>query len=265
VWLADVTGDGRPELVARTYSGVTVTPFWIEKQLAISSAASGRGPTIAVDSIASAYGANLTIDTLSSTVANQYDIVGTRMSIVDAQGKVATLPLFYASPGQVNFLVPAGLAAGPARVTLEASATNTVAFADITLARIAPGLFIVDPTRLVAANVIRVKASGQQIAELPYAIDPGLRAAPIDLGPVGETVVLVLYATGVRGRNGLSDVSVTIGGVTAPLAYAGAQNEFPGLDQVNVAIPRSLAGKGSVEVVVTVEGQASNAGRIEIK
>lgn len=265
VWLADVTGDGQPELVARTYSGVTVTPLWIDKPLVVSSAASGRGPVLAVDSIASAYGANFTFEAQSVTAANPYDILGVRMSVVDAQGKVATLPLFYASPGQVNFMLPAGLAAGPARVTLQASAKNVVTFADITLARVAPGLFIVDPTRLVAANVIRVKSNGQQIAELPYAVDPGLRAAPIDLGPQGEIVVLVLYATGVRGRNGLSDVTVTIGGVNAPVAYAGAQNEFPGLDQVNVTIPRSLVGRGSVEVVVTVEGQASNAGRIEIR
>jgi uncharacterized protein (TIGR03437 family) len=134
------------------------------------------------------------------------------------------------------------------------------------LARVAPGLFMVDVSRLVAANVIRVRANGQQLVESPYSVDGGvLHGAPVDLGPVGDKVVLVLYATGLRGRNGLGDVTATIGGVNAVVEYAGPQNQFPGFDQVNVVLPRSLAGRGSVDVVVTVEGQASNAARILVQ
>jgi uncharacterized protein (TIGR03437 family) len=139
-------------------------------------------------------------------------------------------------------------------------------FADIVLARVEPGLFIVDISRLVAANVIRVRANGQQVVESPYSLDGGvLHGAPVDVGPVGDKVILVLYGTGVRGRNGLGDVTATVGGAAAVVEYVGAQNEFPGLDQVNIVLPRSAAGKGSVEIVVTVEGKASNSARLLVQ
>jgi uncharacterized protein (TIGR03437 family) len=53
-------------------------------------------------------------------------------------------------------------------------------------------------------------------------------------------------------------VTCTIGGQNATVLYGGAAPGFPGLDQVNVQIPAALAGAGSVNVVVTVDGQASN-------
>ena len=33
--------------------------------------------------------------------------------------------------------------------------------------------------------------------------------------------------------------------------YAGPQSQYPGLDQINVRLPASLAGSGSVDVIVT--------------
>ena len=67
---------------------------------------------------------------------------------------------------------------------------------------------------------------------------------------------LIFLATGVRGRTSLSNVHATIisreaywGPKTGPVAdapveYAGPQVELPGLDQVNVRLPRSVAGFG---------------------
>jgi uncharacterized protein (TIGR03437 family) len=102
---------------------------------------------------------------------------------------------------------------------------------------------------------------------LPYEVVGGfLRPLQVDLGSPGDIVVLVLYGTGIRGRTSLDQVTATIGGASAPVAYAGVQGQFPGFDQINVTIPRSLAGRGGlVDVVVTVEGQASNVGQISIK
>ena len=83
-------------------------------------------------------------------------------------------------------------------------------------------------------------------------------AVPIDLGPAGDQVYLILYATGLRFRSGLAVVSAKIGGVEVPVSYAGAQGYYVGLDQVNLLIPRSLAGKGEVNVELTVEGKKAN-------
>jgi len=47
--------------------------------------------------------------------------------------------------------------------------------------------------------------------------------------------------------------------VTLPLQYAGAQSQYPGLDQVNVTVPYSLKGAGDVAITVTAAAPASNA------
>lgn len=74
--------------------------------------------------------------------------------------------------------------------------------------------------------------------------------APIDqLVDVNDTVDALLYGTGLGG---LKDVSATIGGVNAEVAYAGPQGPYAVLDQFNLILPRPVAGKGRVEVVLTV-------------
>jgi uncharacterized protein (TIGR03437 family) len=44
-----------------------------------------------------------------------------------------------------------------------------------------------------------------------------------------------------------------IGGVAAEVIFTGPQGSFVGLDQLNLKIPRSIAGRGDVEVVVRVD------------
>lgn len=89
--------------------------------------------------------------------------------------------------------------------------------------------------------------------------------APLDLGPGGEQVVLVLFGTGFRAVSSVSAVSVKIGGVNAEVLYAGAQGGFVGLDQLNLLLPRALAGRGEVELILTVESRPANTVRISIR
>jgi uncharacterized protein (TIGR03437 family) len=58
---------------------------------------------------------------------------------------------------------------------------------------------------------------------------------------------------------------MTIGGVAAQVQYAGPQGTWPGLDQVNVALPLSLRGAGAVDVVLTIDGKTSNKVQIEVE
>jgi uncharacterized protein (TIGR03437 family) len=53
-------------------------------------------------------------------------------------------------------------------------------------------------------------------------------------------------------------VSVTIGGEPVEVLYVGPQGQFPGLDQINVRVPARLAGRGNVEVRLSVEGRMAN-------
>jgi uncharacterized protein (TIGR03437 family) len=70
---------------------------------------------------------------------------------------------------------------------------------------------------------------------------------------------------GFRHRSSLANVTATIGGAAAEVSYAGPQGSFIGLDQANIRVPATLAGRGNVNVVLTVEGKRSNPVVINIR
>ena len=74
-----------------------------------------------------------------------------------------------------------------------------------------------------------------------------------------------LHLTHSSNHSGLANVAVTLGGTNAQVLYAGAQGSLVGLDQINVLIPRSLIGRGEIDVVLTVNGKATNTVRVSIK
>ncbi|NOT62150.1 MAG: hypothetical protein HOP19_18205, partial [Acidobacteria bacterium] len=88
---------------------------------------------------------------------------------------------------------------------------------------------------------------------------------PIDLGPSNEAVYLILYGTGLRNNGGLNNVVAKLGNADAQVLFAGALAGFAGLDQVNVWIPKSLAGAGEIDVVLTVGGKTANTVKVNIK
>lgn len=92
-----------------------------------------------------------------------------------------------------------------------------------------------------------------------------LETPVIDLGPATDQVFLILYGTGVRYNSGLANVAATMGGTNAQVLYAGAQGSLVGLDQINVLIPRSLIGRGEIDVALAVNGKPTNTVRVAIK
>jgi uncharacterized protein (TIGR03437 family) len=118
------------------------------------------------------------------------------------------------------------------------------------LDRVAPTLFSANGAAAgpAAALILRVRADGTQAYE--YAA-----AAPIDFGPAGDRLFLVLFATGLRNA---ASATVAIGSVAAPVLYLGPQPDTPGLDQVNAELPRTLAGAGTVAVRLSADGKPAN-------
>jgi uncharacterized protein (TIGR03437 family) len=57
----------------------------------------------------------------------------------------------------------------------------------------------------------------------------------------------------------MGSVQASVGGIPAQVLYAGPQPTFAGLDQVNLLLPKSLAGRGVVEVLLTADGKNANA------
>ena len=83
----------------------------------------------------------------------------------------------------------------------------------------------------------------------------GSGCTPNAIDTTSGATYLSLFGTGIRNA---STVSVMIGNESATVTYHGPQNTYPGLDQINVLIPPDLAGRGRLDVIVTVDGQASN-------
>jgi len=116
--------------------------------------------------------------------------------------------------------------------------------------------------------VLRVTADGKRTFEPVAVYDQTQQMfvpVPLDLGQSTDQVFLVLFGSGFRNRTSLSGVSVKIGGVDVPVLYAGTVAGFFGLDQLNVGpIPRNLLGRGSVEIMMTVDNRNANIVQITI-
>ncbi len=234
------------------------------------SAASYVASPIATESIISAFGSGLATATMAApTVPLPMILAGTSVRVRDSAGVERSAPIFFVSPAQVNYLIPAGTANGAATVTIT-SGDGAMSAEDTTIAAVAPGLFTVDASGrgLAAALALRVKPDDSQQFEAVAQFDPAQNkfvAVPIDLGPETDQVFLILFGTGLRYRSALSAAQARIGDVDSQVVFAGAQDGFVGLDQVNISLSRALIGRGEADVSLTADGQATNIVRIHIK
>jgi uncharacterized protein (TIGR03437 family) len=249
--------------VSFTPAAGTATPANVPSILSAASAGVG---SVAPGSLAFAAGQGLAL-TDPGEIIGPYpgSFGGTSVSIVDSAGKTSIAPLAFVSPTLVTFQVPMGVAPGNAQVSvITASGMQTAA--NVPVAAVAPALFTLNGSGLATASAVRVSAGGSQTLELPYLVSAaGLFAAnPINMGAAADQVYLTLYGTGLQAA-GTSGVTVTVNGVNAPVQYAGPQLSFPGLDQVNVLLPASLAGKGNVNIQLTASGVAANPVQITIQ
>lgn len=234
------------------------------------SAASFSASAIASEAIVAAFGTGLATRTeINSSLPLPTTLAGTRVVVRDAAGIERLSPLFFVASTQVNFLIPSGTAAGSATIIITAD-DGTVSTGTLTIAQVAPSLFSANSTgRDVAAGyALRVSATGMQSNEPINRVDTAQSkyvSVPVNLSVATDQVFLVLFGTGIRFRNTLSGVTATIGGVPATVQYAGPQGTFVGLDQINISMPASLAGRGEVDLVLTVDGKIANTVRVNIK
>ena len=226
---------------------------------------------IAVESLVAGFGVNLaTTVQVATSVPLPVNLAGTSIRIKDSAGVERFAPLFFVSPGQINYQIPPGTANGSASLLFSSGDVRARSAEMIEVVLVAPGLFTADSSGrgLPAALVLRVKANGAQQLEPVAQYDAAQNrfvAVPIDLGPEGERVFLILYGAGFRYRSSLAAVSVSLGGVGVEALYAGAQGDFVGLDQINLELPRSLAGRGEVRLELRVDGKAANPVTVQIK
>jgi uncharacterized protein (TIGR03437 family) len=244
--------------------------FSIVNRVTSVSAASFLGNELAAESIVAAFGvAMATGVAIADTQPLPTTLLGTKVAVRDSLGVERLSPLFFVAPSQVNYLIPAGTANGTATIVIT-SGDNTTSVGTQQISTVAPGLFTANASGVgvPAANVFRLTANGAQSFESFAMFDSSLGRfvpRPIDLGPEGDQVFALLFGTGFRFNGALSSVSVKIGGVDCEVLYAADAPGFIGLDQCNARIPRSLLGRGEVDLVITVNGKIANTVRVNIK
>jgi uncharacterized protein (TIGR03437 family) len=208
----------------------------------VSAADFSNGP-MSPHSIASAFGKHLALSTASATAPSlPVTLAGSSVSVQDQTGAVSQAEIYYASRGQVNFVLPAGLEMGNAVVTI----TTTDGQSASTEIQIAsnPKIFLVDPSGVPVGYVVRVNADNLQTIEPIFTEQGGhIQEVPIDVS-TGQ-VYLILFGTGFDDPvSNQGELGIPGGAINFTATYVGPQSQFPGLDQINILLPNSLAGNG---------------------
>jgi uncharacterized protein (TIGR03437 family) len=210
------------------------------------------GP-LAPNTIASIYGVNLAASTRALRAS---DIRGGRMPVtLPGTGthiliSGIAVPIYYASPTQVNFLVPAELLPGVTRLVVVVDGISGRE-TRIEIAPAAPGLFLF----------------GQGLAAATTS--EGVPITPANPAAPGEWITL--YATGLgdtRPRATSGQLATTpasaalsfqamIEGAPAEVGYVGLAPGYAGLYQINLLLPGGLA--ANPEIRLYADGVASPA------
>ena len=206
----------------------------------VNGASFGKEPSttkaVAPDSIAVALGAALA----NSTQQSQKLPDGTFPTNLD--GTTVTVngrdaEIFFASSGQVNFLVPPQTEIGTADVVV----TNSENFASrgtVTIVRAAPGVFT---------------KSGDGSGPGVILTSDFWQDGPFD--PTNGSLSLTIFATGARSA---SQTSIVMGGQVVNAESVIPSPDMPGLDEINIRVPRDLRGAGTVDMFIQSDGRASN-------
>ena len=150
----------------------------------------------------------------------------------------ASAMMQYVSAGQINFIMPVGVAPGQATVMVnngfQMMTGNTM------VGTAGPGMF--------ATN-------GMGMGEGAMLNGTMWKMGPFSTTTNGQPTYVSMYVTGL-------DLSVTpivkIGGLPVDVTWFGNAPGYAGLQQINVVLPSGMAGIGRAPVTVTSNGQISN-------
>jgi trimeric autotransporter adhesin len=169
-----------------------------------------------------------------------------------------TVPLFYASPGQINAVVPFGLNTNTSYsvvIQRDLAISSPVA---VDIADAQPGAFqssgsaIVEDYRGTAAAFLVTPSAPAQAGDLLVIYCAGLG---VTNPPVGDGVA----SPSSPPAQTQAPVTVSIGGQNANVAFAGLTPTLVGLYQVNVTMPAGVTPGSAVPVLLTVAGQTGPA------
>jgi uncharacterized protein (TIGR03437 family) len=182
-----------------------------------------------------------------------------------------SVPLFFVSPGQINFQAPFLSVTGTTTVPMTIAQGSMSTTVNVRIAPAAPALFTANAQGTGQGSVVIAGTASLAAKAEAY---PGSRAAK-----AGEYISI--YCTGlgdVTNRPTLGSASpsnplartlttpvVTIGGVTATVSFSGLAPGYVGLYQVNVQVPDGVAAGDAVPVTLSLGGIAANQVTIAVQ
>jgi hypothetical protein len=141
-------------------------------------------------------------------------------------------------------------------------------------ARVLPVAYWVDDARspeILFASTLRLRSNGTRSLEPVSRYDTSanrIAFEPIDPGPPGDQVFLVLFGHGIQ-PSGNARASVRLDGLNAAIQFtgqiAGEAEGLAGLDQIIVRIPREMAARGVVDVLLKVGEKTANKFQVSFK
>ena len=238
--------------------------------VAAISAATLKDGALAPGSLVSLFGSKLATTTASAVdldpnqagVQLPYSLGG---STVRVNGQLAQI--LFVSPQQINFLLPAATGVLTFRSNWEIqvqASDGTVSSGVAEYAEIRPGVFTANGTGkgLPVGTVLRVRSDGTRVNESLFTVENGvITPRPLDFGAATDRLMLTLFATGLRyasdpNRDGNLNESVRLlanGYETTP-AFVGVAPGFPGVEQINWEVPRSLIGQTHIRLELEING-----------
>ena len=193
--------------------------------------AASFAPVLTPGSLATVFGTALSGGTSASAEAPYPWAIGGVQVLLNG----VAAPLLYVSDGQVNFQVPANLTGDSATIAVVTpnGVSNPV---QVPVRTASPGVFVIDGA---GQGAVLIAGTGQTTFARPAR----------------QGDYLEIYCTGLAA--GVGTPEVTIGGVGANVLAWTQLQQYPGLCQINVAVPQG-AGSGNRTLLVRVNGVASN-------
>jgi len=226
-----------------------------------------RGP-VAPGSIISLFGQNLTTSAaVAQTLPLPRTLNGVRVLVGEKEA-----PLFYVGPGQVNAQVPVELETDrQLQVRIEANGVSS-APEPLQTSAARPGIFTLGPPYGNQGAILIANSN-----KLAMAVTAGVPSEPTTVGGIISIYCTGLGATDPAVASGQPGPSieplarvkmlptVTIGGLAAPVSFAGLAPGFAAVYQVNAQVPADVTPGDAVSVVITQGGFSSNTATIAVK
>ncbi len=222
----------------------------------VSTASFQPNASVAPGSFVSIFGSNLAPQAAgANTLPYPPKLGGTEVVL---GGEV--LPLAFVGNGQVNGIVPYDVQVNAAQQLIVQQNNSYSLPQPVLVAAAQPAIFSQNQSGMGQGVIVVLKSNGTEFETSPTA-------------PASAGDILIIYCSGLGAvspsvpagtagplnplSNTVNPVTVTVGGQSAKVLFAGLAPDFAGLYQVNAVVPTGITPSTTVPVVLMVGGQSS--------